>query len=154
MATIDPNARSLTEFRRFIADGKIAARQHYQQLLVSDLSRQQWQGCLQRNVTAVLSRVYDDALAQLRTLSFDTSHDTVDKGLSNLTRAVLATFDGFTDEFLQFAVDKHRSSCALSNFPDEHKPDRSYINDVKREIAGLWSNFALETNHHFLEYRC
>jgi monoamine oxidase len=52
-----------------------------------------------------------------------------------------------------FVVNKHRTSCALSNFPGEHKPDKTYINEVMREIAGLWQNFALDVNTYFLECR-
>ncbi|MGZ5541986.1 MAG: hypothetical protein ACXWE3_09675 [Methylobacter sp.] len=36
----------------------------------------------------------------------------------------LSALDGFVDDFLLFVVDKHRTSCALSNFPDEHKPEK------------------------------
>jgi hypothetical protein len=52
-----------------------------------------------------------------------------------------------------FVVNKHRTSCALSNFSGEHKPDKTYINEVMREIAGLWQNFALDVNAYFLECR-
>ncbi|MDD4913616.1 MAG: hypothetical protein PHW13_01090 [Methylococcales bacterium] len=48
-------------------------------------------------------------------------------------------------------MDKHRTSCALSNFPDEHKPDVAYVNEVLREIASLWQNFAVRVNTYFLE---
>jgi monoamine oxidase len=77
----------------------------------------------------------------------------VNQGLSELTRQTLAVFDGFIDEFLLFVVDKHRTSCALSNFTNEHKPDRTYVNEVKREISGLWQNFALNVNGYFVESR-
>jgi len=53
-----------------------------------------------------------------------------------------------------FAVEKHRTSCALSNFPEEHKPDREYLHATRREIADLWQNFALDLNRHLLEGGC
>ncbi len=147
------NTDALGEFERYITEYKPALKQHYQKLLAEDLSRQQWQGCFQRNVSAVLEKFYDDTLHQLHSLPFDASHYAVNNGMSDLTRQVLAAFQGLTDEFLLFVVDKHRTSCALSNFPDEHKPDQAYVNDVKRDIAELWRDFALNINSHFLECR-
>ncbi len=147
------NADSIAQFCRYIDDCKPALTAQYQQLLAQDLSRQQWDGCFQRNVSAVLAQAYDEALAHLKTLPFDSAATPVNRGLSELTQQVLAAFDGFVDDFLLFVVDKHRTSCALSNFPDEHKPDKAYVNEVKHEIAGLWRNFALDVNGHFLECR-
>ncbi|MCK9637537.1 MAG: amine oxidase [Methylobacter tundripaludum] len=149
--TINPNADSIAQFCRYIDDCKPALKAQYQQLLAQDLSRQQWDGCFQRNVSAVLAQAYDEALAHLKTLPFDSAATPVNRGLSELTRQALTAFDGFVDDFLVFVVDKHRTSCALSNFPDEHKPDKAYVNEVKHEIAGLWRNFALNVNGHFLE---
>jgi monoamine oxidase len=84
-------------------------------------------------------------------LPFDSKESPVNRGLSDLSKEALTAFDGFVDEFLLFVVDKHRTSCALSNFPGEHKPDKTYVNEVMREIAVLWQNFALNVNTSFLE---
>ena len=126
-------------------------KKQYEQLLAQDLSRQQWDGCFQRNVLTVLEQFYDEALSRLQTLPFDSKESPVNRGLSDLSKQALTAFDGFVDEFLLFVVDKHRTSCALSNFPGEHKPDKTCVNVVLREIAGLWQNFALNVNAHFLE---
>lgn len=151
--TTNQNADSITQFYRHIAERKPALKTQYQQLLAQDLSRQQWDGCFQRNVLAVLEQAYDEAFVHLKTLSFDSTATPINRGLSDLSKQALAAFDGFIDDFLLFVVDKHRTSCALSNFPDEHKPDKTYVNEVKREIAGLWQNFALNINAYFLECR-
>jgi hypothetical protein len=154
MMTIEQsNADSITQFCRYISERKPVLKKHYEQLLAQDLSRQQWDGCFQRNVLAVLKQVYGEALSYARTLPFDSAASPVNQGLSDLTKQVLAAFDEFVDEFLLFVVDKHRTSCALSNFPGEHKPDKTYVNEVIREIAGLWQNFALDVNTYFLESR-
>lgn len=147
------NADSIRQFCRYIAEQKPVLKNQYEQLLAQDLSRQQWDGCFQRNVLAVLEQAYDEALAFVQTLPFDSTASPVNQGLSDLTKQALGAFDGFVDDFLLFVVDKHRTSCALSNFPDEHKPDKTYVNEVMREIAGLWQNFALTVNTHFLECR-
>lgn len=145
------NADSIAQFYRYMDECKPALKAQYQQLLAQDLSRQQWDGCFQRNVLIVLERAYDQAFAHLKTLPFDSAAMPVNQGLSELTKQVLVNFDGFIDDFLEFVVDKHRTSCALSNFPGEHKPDKTYVNEVKREISGLWQNFALNVNAYFLE---
>lgn len=145
------NAGSIAQFYRYMDECKPALKAQYQQLLAQDLSRQQWDGCFQRNVLTVLEQAYDGALAHLKTLPFDSAATPVNQGLSELTRQALTAFDGLIDDFLTVVVDLHRTSCALSNFPDEHKPDRTYVNEVKREISGLWKNFALNVNAYFLE---
>ncbi|MDD2723361.1 MAG: amine oxidase [Methylovulum sp.] len=147
------NADSIAQFHDFIAGQKPQLQNLYGQLLAQDLSRQQWDGCFQRNVLVVLERAYDDALAYLKSLTLDGALSGVNRGLSDLTKALLTAFDGFVDEFLLFVVDKHRTSCALSNFPDEHKPDQAYVNEVRRSIAGLWQDFALDVNAYVLECR-
>ncbi|MDP1666619.1 MAG: amine oxidase [Methylobacter sp.] len=147
------NADSIAQLCRYIAERKPVLKKQYEQLLAQDLSRQQWDGCFQRNVLIVLEQAYDEALAFVKTLPFDSAASSVNQGLSNVTQQALGAFDGFVDDFLVFVVDKHRTSCALSNFPDEHKPDKTYVNAVMRDIAGLWQSFALTINAYFLECR-
>jgi len=153
MTNDQKNADSIAQFCRYIAGQKPVLKKQYEQLLAQDLSRQQWDGCFQRNVLTVLEQFYDEALSRLQTLPFDSKESPVNRGLSDISKQALTAFNGFVDEFLLFVVDKHRTSCALSNFPGEHKPDKTYVNEVMREIAGLWQNFALNVNAHFLESR-
>lgn len=145
------NTDSLNQFQRYLAERKPLMREHYHQLLAQDLSRQLWEGCFQRTVLAVLTQTYQAALIHLENLPFNSSQLPVNQGKSDLTRRLLASFDGFVDEFLSFAVDKHRTSCALSNFPDEHKPSDDYVHAVKREVAELWRHFAIDANRYFLD---
>ena len=153
MTNDQKNADSIAQFYRYIAERKPVLKKHYEQLLAYDLSRQQWDGCFQRNVLAALEQIYYEALVYPKTLPFDSTNSPVNRGLSDLSKQALTAFDGFVDEFLLFVVNKHRTSCALSNFPCEHKPDKAYINEVMREIAGLWQSFALNVNTYFLESR-
>jgi len=145
------NTDYIAEFSCYLAELKPVLKQQYEKRLTDDLSRQQWQDCFQRNVIAVLETFYDDAFSQLQSIPFKAHEYQVVNGMSDLTRQVLATFQGFIDEFLLFVVDKHRTSCALSNFPDEHKPGKDYVNEVKRVIAELWKTFALNLNSYFVE---
>ncbi|MGY6274350.1 amine oxidase [Methylomonas sp. MgM2] len=153
MPAAQTNNDSLEQFQAYLAESKSLMRSRYQQCLARDLSQQQWDGCFQRNVVAVLSETYEAALEYLKNLTFTEGSVGAERGMSALTRQTLPIFDGFIDEFLLFAVDKHRTSCALSNFPDEHKPSDDYIDAVKRDIAGLWREFALAANDYFMECR-
>jgi monoamine oxidase len=152
MMTIDQkNTESIAQLKRHIIERKPLLKKHYEHLLAQDLSQQQWEGCFQRNVLMVLQQCYDDVLVYVKTLPFDSSTSPVNQGLSELTKRVLLVFDGFVDEFLLVVVDKHRTSCAPSNFPGEHKPDKAYVNEVRHDIAMLWQNFAIHVNAYFLE---
>lgn len=145
------NTDSIAQLNQYIIQRKPVLKKHYEHLLAQDLSQQQWEGCFQRNVLFVLQKFYDDGLEYLKTLTFDSSTSPVNRGLSDLTKLVLRAFDGLIDEFLLIVVDKHRTSCALSNFPGEHKPDKAYINEVRHDIAVLWQNFAINVNTHILK---
>lgn len=144
------NSQSLAQFQDYLSQYKSRMKTDYQQLLAQDLSKQQWDGCFQRNVLAVLADSYTQALNFLHGLPFQSGGASVERGMAALTRRLLPIFDGFVDEFLLFALDKHRTSCALSNFPDEHKPSEAYVDQVKRGIAALWRDFALNANGYFL----
>ena len=150
MSIEQDNTDFIAELKQTIVERKPALKKHYERLLAQDLSQQQWDGCFQRNILIALEQFYAEALAQVKSLPFDTSTSPVNRGLSALTPQVLLVFEGFVDEFLLFVVDKHRTSCALSNFPDEHKPDKTYVNEVRHAIAELWQNFAIDVNAHFL----
>lgn len=151
---IPDNAGLMQGFSRFVAAAKPTLRSEYQQRLAADLARQQWQGCFQRNLVAVLAAFYRQALQQVKAMPFDAGQAPVMNGMSGLTAELLAAFAGLSDELMLFAVEKHRTSCALSNFPEEHKPDREYLHATRREIADLWQNFALDLNRHLLEGGC
>jgi len=147
------NADRIDEFKRFIDEQKPAMQRQYAQLLANDLSKQQWQDCFERNVLAVVEPFYDHALQKLASMHFETGAYAVVNGKSELTSQVLELFHGLSDEFLLFVVEKHRTSCALSNFPDEHKPDKAYVDQVKRGMAVLWRDFALSLNAYLLNCR-
>jgi monoamine oxidase len=153
MMTIDAkNNEIIAQLKLQVCEQKSVLKKHYEQLLAQDLSQQQWEGCFQRNVLIVLQQFYDDELVHLKTLPFDASTSRVNQGLSELTKQVLYVFDGFIDEFLLVVVEKHRTSCALSNFLSEHKPEKAYVQAVRRDIAEVWSNFATQINAHLLGY--
>ena len=44
----------------------------------------------------------------------------------------------------------NRTSCALSNFPDEHQLSREYLQAILRDIAAAWLEFSLAANRLLL----
>lgn len=139
-----PPASSPSAFQRYIDDCRPLMRKQYERLLVGDLSRQQAQGCFQRNVLLVLAQTYQQALAQLPILDLEAAHPQ-----QNCSKQILACCQSLGHEFVRSVVDRHRTSCALSNFPAEHKPDTAYVDTVMREAAGLWQRFAQDVEHYF-----
>jgi monoamine oxidase len=47
----------------------------------------------------------------------------------------------------------NRTSCALSNFPDEHKPSNEYLQTILRDVAAAWREFSLTANQTLLAKR-
>jgi monoamine oxidase len=137
------NLASQASFEEFVADLKPDIKRRYDRAVNRELSQQNWQGLFKRNVVMVLKAAYDDALGYLEQLPFDTEEADMMDDMVSLTNELLKPFDGFADEVVQYALNKHRTSCALSNFPDEHKPSQEYIADVIQEVRKVWNSFIL-----------
>jgi len=44
----------------------------------------------------------------------------------------------------------NKTSCALSNFPFEHKPSGEYLHTIRRDLAAAWQSFAVAANERLL----
>ncbi len=118
----------LADFQAYATELKRCLPRQYERSINRDLSRQQSQDLFIRNVTATLQHAYDEALQRLRELPFTEANP------KPSAQDVLQPFAGLSDELIQVALQKHRTSCALSNFPDEHKPNRDYIAAVLEAV--------------------
>ncbi len=121
----------LKHYTQHVTSLKKAAQRHYDRSANKDLSQQQWQGLFGRNVTLTLNTLYEDALPVIQQAVLET----------NNKDDILAPFTGVTDELAQYALQKHRTSCAFSNFPDEHTPSQDYISDTLLQAEKDWSTF-------------
>jgi hypothetical protein len=146
MTSEDTNARSLARFEKYVNGVRSGIKRQYDRGVNRDLSQQKSQDLFKRNVTAVLKQTYEGALTELAQLSLDGGGMEGGQEHADLTVRVLEPFDGLVEELIQYALQKHRTSCALSNFPDEHKPSQGYIAEVIRETSGDWQSFVLRVS--------
>ena len=137
---------NLAGFDQYVAQLKLAMKRQYDRGVNKDLSQQNRQSVLKRNVTLVLKQAYNDALTQLQSQSIAADGVEVENALSTNTDHPLTPLHGFIDELMQYALHKHRTSCALSNFPDEHKPSQEYIVEVLQAAEQDWQAFTQQVH--------
>jgi len=63
---------------------------------------------------------------------------------------VQAPFRDFMQSLVDDVIAFNRTSCALSNFPDEHHPSKEYMQTILRDIAAAWQEFSLAANRVLL----
>ena len=93
---------------------------------------------------------FADALTRLENLPFDLHGVAVEKGRSALTPRAQEPFGDFLKQFFDDVAASNSTSCALSNFPDEHKLGKDYRQAIMRDIAAAWTEFSLAMNSQFL----
>jgi monoamine oxidase len=102
-----------------------------------------------RRVHRALGRAVS-SLDVLHGLAFDTRAVPVERGRSALTLDVQKPFRDFMQSLLDDVFSFNRTSCALSNFPDEHQPSKEYVQTILRDIAAAWQEFSLSANRLLL----
>lgn len=122
----------------FVSAQKANARRRYDRKVNMDLSRQNSQQLFKRNITAVLNQCFDETRCEMQRQQ-EAAHEggVVKAWLPQL----LAEYEGLIDDLIDYALNKHRSSCALSNFPEEHNPSRDYLAEVLSQVSRDWSAF-------------
>lgn len=145
------NTASLATFGHWVRAQQDIAFDNYRQHINVSLARQQRDQLTQRAVLHSMERTFEAALAHLQTLSFDMKSVSVERGCSALTPAVQAAFHGFIDRLLEDVTRFNRTSCALSNFPDEHHIPKDYEQALLRDIAAAWREFSVSANSILLK---
>jgi monoamine oxidase len=97
-----------------------------------------------------MEEIFDSALAVLDGLVFDMSAVTVERGRSSLTPDVQQPFGELMQSLMDDVIAFNRTSCALSNFPDEHRLSAEYTQVILRDIAAAWQEFSLSANRLLL----
>jgi monoamine oxidase len=149
-STASVNTASLGQFRSWVAVQSGAVLDNYRHRLNRNLASQQRDQLTQIAILETVEEVYSMALVILDDLPFDTSNLSVERGRSAMTPDVQAPFRDFMQSFLDDVVAFNRTSCALSNFPDEHHPSKEYMQTILRDIAAAWQEFSLAANRVLL----
>jgi monoamine oxidase len=144
------NAASLARFGAWVAAQGDAIFDSYRHRLNRSLAVQQREQLTQRAVLESMEEVFDNALAVLDGLDFDVGVVTVERGRSSLTPGVQQPFGDLMQSVLDDVVAFNRTSCALSNFPDEHHLSKEYHQVILRDIAAAWLEFSLAANRLLL----
>jgi monoamine oxidase len=136
---------ALSAFSVWVDQARQSALERYRQHLNQMLARQDRENVTQRALVATVEQTYANALEELARLDVRAT-DMPPSGRSELTPRVLAAFSGFSKAMVEEALGFNRTSCALSNFPQEHKPDADYLRYITADLMAAWREFALATN--------
>lgn len=128
------------------------APERYRLHLTRLLSGQQSEQLTQRALLATVDQIYSETLARLDDLlpTLEASGAEVAGGRHALTPVLLAPFEGWNKGLLEAALNFNRTSCALSNFALEHRPDAEMLHAITLDLAAAWREFALELNARLL----
>lgn len=147
------NETSLERFGDWVASKRKPTFANYRQRLNFALSHGQREQLSQRAMLGAMEAVLKEALIVLEGLPFDHGSVGVERGRSDLTPLVQKAFDGFIQELLDAVIEFNRTSCALSNFPEEHRLDKEYTSVILRDVAAAWREFSLDANQILLDKR-
>jgi monoamine oxidase len=144
---MDPvNAASLARFAAWVEEAGQTAFDLYRQLLNRRLAAQERDQLTQRAVLEAVEQTFEQALLVLGGLPFRMHAVPLERGRSGLTPQVQAPFGAFLRNLLDDVISFNRTSCALSNFPDEHKISAPYREVILLDVAAAWKEFCLAAN--------
>jgi monoamine oxidase len=144
------NAAKLAQFGAWVGVQGDAVFDSYRHRLNRGLAAQQRDQLTQRALLSSMEEVFGKALAVLHELDFDMDAATVERGRSSLIPEVQQPFRSLMQSALDDVIAFNRTSCALSNFPDEHHLSKEYVQVILRDIAAAWQEFSLSANRLLL----
>jgi monoamine oxidase len=140
------NATSIAAFQAWAKALPSAAFERYRLRLTRALGEQASAQVTQRALLGAVEESYRDALVQLEALPFDPRGVPVEHGRSALTPLVQAAFSEFLPSVLDEVVRFNRSSCALSNFAEEHDLPAAYLGAIHSDVMAAFREFCLSAN--------
>ena len=142
----DVNAASLQRFAAWVETQGAVAFDGYRRRLNANLAGQNKSQLTQIAMLGAAEAVFAQALKKLETLPFNSAGIAVEQGRSALTPLAQKPFSEFLRQFYDDVVAFNRTSCALSNFPDEHHLAKDYEQAIFRDLAAAWTEFSLAAN--------
>jgi monoamine oxidase len=140
------NEASLRRFAGWVERHSPAVFDDYRRRLNANLAQQGRSELTQLAMLGAAEGFFAQALAKLESLPFDLAGVPVEKGRSALTPEAQKPFGDFLKQFFDDVAAFNSTSCALSNFPDEHKLPKDYRQAIMRDIAAAWAEFSLAAN--------
>ena len=131
-------------------------KREYQRGINRDLSQHQWQGMFARQLANCMGQLFNYSSQLHAQLLNPTQDGTLENTTTENCGAnpgknhsdQLTTLTAQTKETLiEFALHHNRSSCALSNFPDEHLPSGEYLASALAETERLWQQWLQQPTH-------
>lgn len=144
------NATYLAQFSAWVQERSDPAFDHYRRNLNERLSEQDRDQLTQRAVLETVEATLDEALVFLGQLDFDMAGIAVENGRSALMPEIQAPFREFLQTLMDDVIAFNWTSCALSNFPYEHKLSNDYKQTILRDVAAAWREFSLAANRLLL----
>ena len=140
------NRAGVDRFSRWVDAQREAGLAVYERRITQRLASQQRGQLTRRALLETVEAIFAAALAQLAEIPFATGDVPVAKGRSALTPLVQAPFRGLLSGLIEDAMRSNAASCALSNFPGEHRPSHEYTQVILRDIGGAWVEFSKNAN--------
>jgi len=146
--TPDPNPTLLAGVAETVRQQREGVLQVYRDQVHRALSQQQDDQLTQRALLGTLESLYGRTLAALAALPLQPApaRAPAEPGHHALTPLVLAPFQGLAEELMAEALRFNATSCALSNFPVEHRPGAEYQRTIRRDLAAAWQQFARQAD--------
>ncbi|MCI4677107.1 FAD-dependent oxidoreductase [Rhodoblastus acidophilus] len=144
------NDASLRRFTAWVERKAPGLLDDYRRRLNASLANQARDQLTQRAMLGSVEAFFAQALARVESLPFDVRGVAVEKGRSALTPLAQEPFGGVLKQFFDDVAAFNATSCALSNFPDEHRLAREYVQVIMRDVAAAWTEFSLALNTRFL----
>jgi monoamine oxidase len=145
------NDACLVQFVAWVETRTDAVFDDYRRRLNRILAAQQRESLTQIAVLGAMEEVFQQALGVLDDLPFDMKAVVVERGRSSLTPGIQKPFGDLMQALIDDVIAFNQTSCALSNFPSEHKLSRDYLQAIMQDIAAAWREFSLSANRLLLE---
>lgn len=149
-AALPLNVASIARFSQWVAAQVDPTFDDYRNRLTRSLAHQQDDQLTQRGLLESMEDTFDRALDYLEELEFDMAAATVERGRSSLIPELQRPFGALMQTVMDDVIAFNRTSCALSNFPDEHHLSKEYKQVILRDIAAAWQEFLLSANRLLL----
>jgi monoamine oxidase len=140
------NRAGVTRFAAWVDEQREAALAVYERRIAVRLARQERDRLTQLALVETVEAVFAAALDQLADITFDSRSVPVERGRSALTPLIQEPFRSLLDGLVQDVLRFNGGSCALSNFPAEHRPSPDYFQTIMRDIAAAWTDFSQRAN--------